>query len=60
MSIAVCFIRTFVFSLYRTELACQPVYKNNLIQFKLSLVDVFKCGVTKVVNQGTVSSTTIE
>ncbi|VVC46170.1 Zona pellucida domain [Cinara cedri] len=35
------------------ELACQPAYKKNHIQFKLSLLDVFKCGVTKVVNQGT-------
>lgn len=35
------------------ELACQPVFEKNLIQFKLSLQDVFKCGLTKVTNQGT-------
>lgn len=37
-----------------TELACQPVFEKDLIQFKLSLQDVFKCGLTRVTNQGTV------
>uniref|UniRef100_A0A2S2QN22 ZP domain-containing protein n=1 Tax=Sipha flava TaxID=143950 RepID=A0A2S2QN22_9HEMI len=38
---------------YYPELACQPIFEKNLIQFKLSLRDVFQCGLTKVTNQGT-------
>lgn len=45
---------SFIFAL--TELACQPIFEKNLIQFKLSLRDVFQCGLTKVTNQGTVSA----
>lgn len=42
------------FCFFKTELACRPVFENNLIQFKVSLRDVYKCGLTKVTNQGTV------
>lgn len=34
---------------------CQPDVKDGLAEFKLSLADIYECGVTRVVNKITVS-----
>lgn len=34
---------------------CQPDIKDGLAEFKLSLADIYECGVTRVVNKITVS-----
>lgn len=35
---------------------CQPIVTDRLAEFRLSLIDVYECGVTRVVNRLTVNN----